>query len=496
MAEITVLLASEDITDLVLEIGTIARGTDFPLATEMQPSTAQLTLSDPNGDFSPENVNNFFATNGENANGTRCPVEVRADTKLLFAGEVLEVGQNTPRATALLKCIDKTRAIRIEDLTDFGLQKAWKLIQDTQQSAESGVYPIGLGVSPISEGSATLTKAHNQELTVVSEIKTTGILDPDNVQITEHAILSEGGPIDAADGAYPQIRAKTPYRYKNILTLINAILNHYSVAMGNRYMEIPSQTLDLHAETLGRPGYDTVIGALESSQHLNWNGYVTDILRDGNTLYFAYTVNRGQAAFSRILAYETTADTWSTLYTFPESGREVWGLAKIGDNLAMLVTDSRNTSGSGKIPVTGSYDSSQSGNKTKLLYFDVTQSSPSVGVMVDSTATLPAQLATFYQAGSTGAFANTPLANGMLPDTRRRLIVSGSNLYYPYARSNGDFGVARVAIGGSPSAVLTAKSDENRNHAGFAYALSGSTVVFGTTYLDKQESTLKVVKSS
>ena len=495
MSEISVLLASEDITDAVLEIGTISRGASYPFLTEMQPATAHLTLSDPDGDYSPENVNNFFDTHGENANGTRCPVEVRADTKVLFAGEVLEVVQNTPRATVNLKCIDKTRAIRIKDLTDFGLQKAWKLIQETQQSAESGVYPIGLGVAPISEGSATLTKADDQALNVVSEIKTTGVLTPDNVQITEAAILSEGGPIDAA-AAYPQIRAKTPYRYKNIITLINAILNHYSVAMGNRYMEVPPQTLELHAESLGRPGYDTVIGALESSQHLNWNGYVTDILRDGNTLYFAYTVNRGQTAFSRILAYETMPDTWNTLYTFSESGREVWGLAKIGDNLVMLVTDSRNTSRSNKTPVEGSYDSSQSGNKTKVLYFDVTQAIPSVGVMVDSTATLPAQLATFYQAGRIARGAIRPSNDGLLPDTRRRLIVSGSNLYYPYARSNGDFGVARVSIGGSPSAVLTAKSDGNRNHAGFAYALSGSTLVFGTTYLSAEESTVKIVKSN
>ena len=358
------------------------------------------------------------------------------------------------------------------------------------------MYPIGLGVSLISEESATISKALNQELNIVSEIQRTGVLDSDNVEITDNAVLSEGGAIDAdAGGAYPQIRAKTPYRYKSVISLINAILDHYAVAEGNRYLEIPKPQIDRHAENLGRPGYDTVIGSIGSSQHLSWNGHVTDIIEDGTTLYFAYSVTRGASAFSRILALDTITDTWTRLITFADSMREVWGLAKIGNSLVMLVTDSRNTTLSDKTPVDGSYDSSQAGNKTKLLYFDVTQTSPSIGILVDSNATLPAQLATFIQAGSEIAF-DTPSPNDLLlPDTRRRLVVAGNSLYYGYAKSNGDFGVARVAIGGTPTAVTTAKSD-NYNHAGFAYDTDGSTVVFGTTYVSGIDSSMKIVKSS
>ena len=470
MAEIIVTLASQMITDDVLELGTIARSTDYPFATETQPSTTQITLSDADGNYSPENANNFFTDNSQNQNGVRCPVEVLDGTKVLFDGEVLEVSQVPGSAQVTVRCIDKTRPIRVEELADLGLAKAWKLIQDADLSAESGVYPLGLGTTPISDDSATISKALNAELNIVSVIKDSGVLDSDNVEITDDAVLSEGGAIDVvAGGAYPQMTAKSPYRYKSVRTLLNAILMHYSITGGA--IEIPAKAIDLHTEALGRPGYESVVGELGSATHLTWNGYVTDILEDSGVLYFAYSVNTGQSAFSRILTLDTATDTWETLYTFTDSSREVYGLAKIGDNLIMMVKDD------------GSYDSSESNSTVQLLYFDVTVDPPSVGILVASSAALAPQLATFFQ-------------NRMLPDTRRRLVVSGSTLYYGFAKADKDFGVASVTIGGTPTAVLEANHDNNFNHAAFAYDVSGTDVFFGIVYVSQTGSTLKVVKSS
>lgn len=67
---------------------------------------------------------------------------------------------------------------------------------------------------------------------------------------------------------------------------------------------------------------------------------------------------------------------------------------------------------------------------------------------------------------------------------------------YGYVKADTGFGVARMAIGGSPSSVLVATSDENYNHAGFAFALEGNTPVFGTVFLSQVGRTLKVVKGS
>ena len=92
------------------------------------------------------------------------------------------------------------------------------------------------------------------------------------------------------------------------------------------------------------------------------------------------------------------------------------------------------------------------GTKRSCLYFDVTVSPLSLGILVGTGATLPAQIATFYASGSQSAFQGS---YNLLPDTRRRLIVHNNELYYAYASSSGDFGVAKVAIGGSPTAVVT-----------------------------------------
>ena len=481
--EYQVTLASQDITDDIIRIGTIARSTDYPFVTETQPSTAEIVVSDTDGDFSPENVNNFFARNSQNRDGTRCPVRVLVDGEVLFAGETLDVNHNTPQATVQIKCHDLSRQIRTEELTDFGLAKAWKLIEDTEQGADGGVYPIGLGTAPISDESATVSKALNADLEIVPEIKTTGVLDRDNVQITDRAVRSEGENIDSvAGGAYPQISAKSPYRYKDAATLVNAILEHYNIAQADRYIELPAKTVGRYAESLGRPGYESVVGKIGSSQHLNWLGHVTDMLLDGDDLYFAYSppYRAVQNYSPRVFRLNLATDTWTTFFPTPTAGTEIWGLAKIGDNLILLTTED------------GHYDSAETGNETQLLYFDVTLSPLSLGILVGTGATLPAQIATFYASGSQSVFQGS---YNLLPDTRRRLIVHNSELYYPYASSSGDFGVAKVAIGGSATAVVPAK-DDGWNRAGFAYAFDGSDIVFGTTFLSASGSTRKIVRTT
>lgn len=498
MSEIVVTLASEEIDiHSLLKVEVYERSTSFPYATETQPHTAQITLSDPTGRFGPDNANNFFSTNMQNQNGARCPVKIEADTHVLFSGEVDDLKQNIPRATVLLKCIDNSREIRIEALSNFGLQKAWKLIEDTDPdfSTENGVYPIGLGVAPLSEDSISASRALNQSLNIVPEIKVAGVLDADNIAITDTAVVSEGGPIAAAAGsAYPQITAKSLYRYKKAITLINAILAHYAIT--DKYIDIPNKTIDPHAETVGRPGYESVVGNIGSSNHLSWYGYVTDILADGDVLYFAYTVNRGSSYDSRILTYDRSTDAWETLYTHATAGTEIWGLEKIGDDLIMLLTDSANISNTSDIPATGSYDSNAS-SKVYLAYFDATLDTPSVGTLVAKTATYPPQLAHFYQIGAKTALTAeaSPLwETTALPDTRRRLLIHNNQIYYGWAK-NGTAGVAKVAIGGTPASVMDFASD-SKNHAGFGYCFNGSQLILATTFFDGVQSTLKAVRDS
>ena len=492
-------LASIDVTESCLNVSTISRGTGYPYAAATQPSTAQVTLSDADGEFAPENANNFWTQQGGNQNATRTPVEIRAKNKVIFSGEVLEITQNITQATLVVKCTDLSRKLRTEKITDFGLEKAWRLVEGDSEAV--GVYPLVAGTPPLSDDSVTVERANDDALNIVSKVKTSGILDPNNVEVSDEAIISEGQWIDVDNpGTYPGIAAKTPYRYKHVTTILNDILDHFEYTDGAaRSIDILSKSADRYGAAIGRVGYDTVLGNVGSGVYLNWEGVVTDVLYDAGDFYFAYSVNADATKFSQILKYDVSEDAYSRVRTLLTASREVWGLAKIGNNLVMLTTD-------------GDYDSARSdlekdtptdtlgANETKLIYMDVTEGTPTINTLVDSDSNFPPQIATLLQTGSSSLHIGERSTYQPLPDTRRRLRVNGSTLYYPYATTNADgdirAGVASVEIGGDPASVLEFESD-GYNHAGFAFDFDGDDIVLGTTFIDDcNQSRMKIVKQT
>ena len=482
---VQILLNSIDI-ETICSINAVSiseRGFGFPFATDVQPTTSQLTFTETQGIFAPENENNFFIQHALNRDGIHCPLEIRENGDVLFKGRITNCSAKPGSAYVNIAASDIIEELRTENLTNFGLEKSYKLIEDTDASAENGVYPLTLGVTPVSEDSATIKKALNAELNIVGDIQATGALNPDNVQITENAVISEGGTINAAAGsAYPQMTAKAPYRYERVNTLVTALLDALGIATGNRYIELPPISVDRHIDALGRIGYNEVVGKQGSSNHLSWYGHVTDILQDGNDTYFAYSPPYDADALwtPLIIKLDNITHARTTFKPITTPGSEIWALQKIGNNLIVLATHG------------GKYDAKEPDSNCQLIYFDVTVSPISVGTLVPRTGTLKPQIASFYAAGSSIAYQEP---YNVLPDTRRRLVVDGSTLYYPYAKTNGEFGTASVTIGGTPTAVITAK-DDGYNHAGFAADRNSNETFFGTTFVDAVQSTLKIVKKN
>ena len=81
-----------------------------------------------------------------------------------------------------------------------------------------------------------------------------------------------------------------------------------------------------------------------------------------------------------------------------------------------------------------------------------------------------------------------------LPDTRRQIVAHNNEIYYPYSTDT-KFGVAKAAIGGTPTSVMEGSSD-GFNKSGFAYTIYSGDIIFGTTYLDSTHSVLKVVEDT
>ena len=490
-------LASIDVTESCLDVSTISRGTGYPYAAATQPSTAQVTLSDADGEFAPENANNFWTQQGGNQNATRTSVEIRAKNKVIFSGEVLEITQNITQATVVVKCTDLSRKLRTDKITDFGLEKAWRLVGGDAV----GVYPLVAGTPPLSDDSVTVERANDDALNIVSKVKTSGVLDPNNIEVSDEAIISEGQWIDVDNpGTYPGITAKTPYRYKHVNTILTDILDHFAYADGAaRSIETLSKSVNLYGAALGRIGYDAVLGNVGSGVYLNWHGVVTDVLYDAGDFYFAYSVNADATKFSQILKYDISEDAWSVVRTLLTASREIWGLAKIDNNLIMLITDGDYDSARSELEKRTSTDT-LGVNETKLIYMDITETTPAINTLVDSDSEFPPQIAMLLQTGSHVMHISERSTYEPLPDTRRRLRVNGSTLYYPFAVTNADgdirAGVASVEIGEDPASVLEFGSD-GYNHAGFAFDFAGDDIVLGTTFIDDcNQSRLKIVKQT
>lgn len=492
------LLNTIDIMEDVEDISTISQGTSYPYTIESTPATCDIIIIDEAGYYTPSNPQNFFVDQSLNQDGVKCPVEIKIDSESVFIGEVLDISQNGGEGEPdgiTITCIDKSLDLREEKITDFGLDKEWKMIEDTQEGSTHGVYPITCGVSPLSDDSIEISKALNSLVNIVGDVKNVGLLSSDNVKVEDDRFISEGAPIDVvAGGAYPQASAKSPYRYKTIAYLVAKI----TASISNKLLQIPPQEIASHYEKLGRPGYESILGNIGSSNPLNWVGYVTDILIDGTRVFFAYSVNRGSSYNSYILELNLSTADYAVKATLTAT-REVWGLAKIGDNLIILCTDSTNVAGT-DTPTAGSYDSSASASlrKVQLIYLDVTQNTPSIGVLVPKTSSFPAQLACFYNFGTKIEYTRRAFEQDAKPDTRRRLIVHGTSLIYPYAKTDGattEAGAAQVSVGATPTKITSFLSD-GLNQAGFAYYQTGTTLYFATTFLNASNSTLKVVRET
>ena len=486
------MLSDTDITEYVSDVDTISRTTSYPHALETSPDTCSIVLDDEEGEFSPDNISNFFVSKMFPQNGKQTPVNIQYNSKVLFNGQIDEVTSNPEAGRITIACIDKTYPIQKDVITDFGIEKSWRPVADQEQTNPlEGVYPVTCGVSPLSKGSVSGKNNAGSDLNVVDEIKSAGILDPLNISVNGE-IQSEGGEIPVTDkSSYPQVSGKAPYRYKQIKTLVDRILTHYGIPEDKRQIEIPDINIGSHFSVYGRVGYESSVGNIGATNPLRF-GVITDFVVDGDIIYFVFSISRGGPGSSQIIKYDRTTDKEESILTLP-TGRECWGLAKIGNNLIMMLTQSEDISDFNDTPALGSYDS-RTNTRVTLSYFDVTSNNVAVTGLVPTSDARPPQLAHFYQLGERINVSAPSFLRSFLPDTRRRIVVSGSNIYYGFAKDN-RAGIARVQIGtgGGTTEVMSFNTD-SKNHAGFIFKEFGNDLILGTTFFTAERSIIKLVR--
>ena len=477
---VIVKIHDQDVTDDLASLDDIARGIDYPNLTEFRVGEASFSLRDIHGDFSPNNPSNFFTRNGGRRTGRNSPIEIEAGfivdgqrhTQTVFQGTILRLVQDATGATVKVVCTDNFGDIRQNAITDFGIPRHFMLTEDLEQAGENGFYPIMDAILPASDGSSVLATRVGDEIAPVDKLKTEGTLSPRNFVINAEGVRTEGGLIVNRGIGYPQLKMKSPYRYRHILDVITDILNHAGITKSD--IAIPERDVASHFSSNGRVNYD-LIGNIGSGNPVTWNGYVTDFLYDAanNKFYFLYNGGRNNPnGLSQIIEYNETTRTWTRTHRFT-SGTEVWKFFKVSENILYIL----GTTG-------GNYDAQEMSSENTIIQLDITTGTETV--FVPHTNALRPQLATYYH--GVGIF--------MLPDSRRKIIYHGNGLYYAYAAANQNFGIAKATAANTTTAVITMNQDTHGNHAGIAFDIKNNILHGAATFLSGSKSQILVFKKA
>ena len=476
---ITVRIHDIDVTDDIASIDGIQQGVDYPNLTEFRVGEANFLIRDVHGDFSPNNPENFFTRHGGRRTGRNSPVEIEAGfivdgtrhTETIFKGTIIKLVQDATPATVKVVCSDNIGDLRTKGIADFGIPRHFRLIEDLEHSGENGFYPIMDAIMPASHGSARLATRTGEEIVPVDKLKTEGTLSPRNFIIDAEGVRTEGGLIVNRGVNYPQLKMKSPYRYRHILDVITDILTHAGIT--DSEIAIPERDGAPHFSSNGRVNYD-LIGNIGSSNPVTWNGFVVDFLYDTGTWFFLYNKGRNNPnGFSQVITYDTATRTYAKLHGF-SSATEVWKFTKSGNNLYILATTG------------GNYDAQEMSSENQILQLDIT--GPTETVFVAHTVSLQPQLANYYH-GVGSVF--------MKPDSRRQLIYHGNGIYYAFVDSaNTQFGIAKATGANTTEAVITINQDNHGNHAGIAFDINNNTLHGGTTFVSGSKSQILVFKKA
>ena len=483
---VCVKIHDQDVTDDTVLVDDIVQGVDYPNLTEFRVGECSFTLRDIHGDFSPNNPSNFFTQHGGRRTGRNSPIEIEAGfigegtrhTATIFKGTIIRLVQGAKDATVKVVCTDNFGDMRKKTIADFGIPRHFMLTEALEQgSAVNGDYPILDAVLPASDGSVSLATRVGETLKPVQKLATEGTLDPTHFIIDREGVRTEGGPIVNRGIGYPQLRMKSPYRYRHIKDVITDILTHAGIT--DSEIHIPEQDVDAHFSSNGRVNY-ALIGNIGSSNPVTWNGFITDRCYDATAGKWYTLYNKGHHnpnGFSQIIVYDEATRTETKLHGFT-AATEVWKFTKSGNSLYILATTG------------GNYDANESTSENQILTLDISTNPPTETVFVPHTNALQPQLAHYY--AGVGSVHH-------LPDSRRQLIYRANDgLYYAYVdRANSKFGVAKATAQNTTTAVITINMDTYENHGGIGFDINASGVLKGaTTFLSSGKSQILAFKKA
>ena len=343
---------------LIKSISPLNAELDYPDLTTFNIGNVSITLFDPDGNFNPNNPDNFWTQHWDRADipehynqvGYKGAVEIHigyrrdgtTESEKIFEGEVANIRVNLQPPEVIIEAVDASQNLRPAKVYDFGIRRKVVLPED-EDTTYTGRYPFPVHSIPSERSVSAITSIGRDEMTDVGTIGTEGTASPLNYQIANNAIETEGGPLWEPN--VPVATFKDVYRYKRIDTLLKNILRHYNI----RDFDIDilaQQTERPHFAANGRVGWELENLSTDLARHWNWDGYVKDVVYDSTNKKF-YMLYGQQANYlpDRLIAYDVAADSWERVATTNINIRgivreyEMWQLATDDfDNFYILAT--------------------------------------------------------------------------------------------------------------------------------------------------------------
>ena len=503
---------------------------------------------------------NFYVRNGTeetpviSSSGYRCPVTITAgfevngspQTEVLYSGRILNVTKDAKTGNVTILCSDESQKIRTDPVTNFGVQRKME-VEGTEGSLH-GNYPLFSGLTEPSLESISGT-SNGDNLVRKNILRTEGNLDAKNFRELATGIETEGGPLEED----PILQFKSPYRNRTVKSIVEKLLEHYGISE-NANIEIPiAASTGKYFSNLGRPTYETNLNpdidssvrSLSNPGIWQWPGTVTDMLTHvdpdsnppKNDLYLLISQTGSQIGEipnpkPRIIKWDLNTDDKTLIKVISTGGADVleecWKFVANNDFSIFYILATRpkferaaqrelgTTARGGS--VFGSYDSSEGIDgvadlESKVLIHKLEKSGNIWGAPSDyitnavtntttgSTTDLWPQLAMHYHLGFSATSSNSqnrlPNRSGNIPDSRRNLILDGTNLYYAFA-SRDHFGIAKATSMNMAERVIQANRDNDGfNLAGFDFWIDSTYAYLAYTYIGtNNDSRFRIIRTS
>ena len=494
-------IAGIDVTPDSVALPSVSETLDPVVINEYRVNEASITLRNNGGKYNGDLVGNFWETNGLNPGGFQNAVKIYlkhtdGTESLHFSGVINESFAPIKDATFKLNCSDISSRLRKALVQGFSTLEKWDALRkQSDEDSYAGIYVPERSLVPMQVGTGKArsdrTDLEISRLALPSEGPT-----PENTgYMTPTEFRTAGGFLDEN----PILRFLGEHQSEDVRFLMNQLAINKEVY--NTEIDIPGvEVADPFLLNRGSIAF-SVEQTRTTRVPVDWvyGGQGTEGRQGTGTLPNGVLIllSNPEAHISDLLVqYTLSSDSYRVLHTF-EKGISVHRIERRNATNYYILTSAKISQdrSARQLPRTNdatgyAYDSLAEGSEIKIYHYN--SSTGTLTALVAEDNSFPPQVSIHYHVG----FENDLYIDefeGIVPSPYSAFKVSGSNLYYRYAK-DGEFGVARVNTGGTTTKLIGETHLNYHNHLNFAFDLTSSQSVYFSYCTGDSESSTLVIK--